>query len=224
MPRSCGLHASALVSATLRLQGIVATVVTILSLVSCSADTTQQKQPAARPPQPGKILAFYPGQAAVSPGDQAQVCYGVEDVTSVRLDPPVAEIRPLTSKCIWFKPPRTMDLTMIAVGADGKEIKESIRVTVKAGAAPTTTNAPAPSTGLIETFIATSGTIAPGGASTICYVLREPAKVTLDPSSGELGSDLRKCVLVRPAKTTVYTLRAAAGGNSDSATVTIKVE
>ncbi|MCC6264887.1 MAG: hypothetical protein IT169_15020 [Bryobacterales bacterium] len=179
-----------------------------------------------------KILSFYPGQPAFAPGDQAQVCYGVENALSVRLEPPVAEIRPLTTKCVWFKPTGSMKLTLVASGADGKEARGTIDITVKAGAPPAATVPPEETSGasipsggsLIETFVATTTSIPPGGGATVCYVLREPATVTLQPPSGELGGDLKKCILLRPTTTTTYTLTAAAGAKTDSATVTIRVE
>ena len=199
----------------------------ILLLASCA---TEPSKPASETeaPAPAKILSFYPGQPAVAPGDQAQFCYGVENAVSVRLEPPVEQIRPLTTKCVWFKPSGSMKLTLVATGADGKDVRASIDIAVKAGAPPATSVPVAPNGAregsLIETFIATATSIPPGGGSTVCYVLREPAAVTLQPPSGALGSDLRKCILLRPATTTTYTLTARAGEKSDSATVTIRVE
>ncbi len=176
-------------------------------------------------PQPAKILFFYPGQASVSPGDQAQVCYGVENATSVRLEPSLAEIRPLSNKCVWVTPTATTELTLIATGEDGKEVSEKLTVTVKAGSPSSTRTAPAEtSTRLIETFTATATTIPLGGGSTICYVLSEPATVRMSPAHGDLGNDQKKCVMVRPKETTTYTLKATGDGNSDTATVTIRVQ
>lgn len=210
---------------TLWIAGLVGLLVL---LAGCGSSETKapskQGAEAAKPAQP-KIVSFYPGQPAVAPGDQAQFCYGVENAVSVRLEPPVEEIRPLTSKCVWFKPSGSMKLTLIATGAGGEESRESIDITVRSGA-PSSMETPASSasTGIIETFIATATTVSPGGGSTICYVLREPATLTMQPASGDLGTDLKKCVLVRPKATTKYTLTARAGGRSDSATVTIRVQ
>ncbi len=207
---------------------LLAVVAGILLLGSCASEAPK---PAPRADARGsaKILIFYPGQPAVAPGDQAQFCYGVENAVSVRLEPPVEEIRPLTTKCVWFKPSGSMKLTLVATGADGKDVRASIDITVKAGAPPATrVPAEVPSGAsegsLIETFIATATSIPPGGGSTVCYVLRETAAVTLEPHSGDLGNDLRKCILLRPKATTSYTLTARAGEETDSATVTIRVE
>jgi hypothetical protein len=143
----------------------------------------------------------------------------------------VEEIRPLTTKCVWFKPESSMKLTLIATGADGRDVRETIDITVKAGAPPTTSTAPSsagpsPANGgsLIETFVATTTSIPPGGAATVCYALREPATVTMQPASGPLDRDLKKCILLQPKTTTTYTLSAKSGAKTDSASVTIRVQ
>lgn len=201
-----------------------ALLVTLLLLSGCARETPPAETSESQP-QAARILFFYPGQASVSPGDQAQVCYGVEHATSVRLEPALAEIRPLSNKCVWVEPNKTMDLSLIARGEDGTEVSESLTLTVKAGSPSTSHVAPEPtSKRLIETLAATATSISPGGGSTICYVLSEKAVVTMEPSSGDLGTDLKKCVLVRPNRTTTYTLTANAGGTSDKASVTIRVE
>lgn len=209
---------------------LIVTIAGMLLLISCSSENPRSGT-GVNDRAAAKILSFYPGQPAVSPGDQAQFCYGVENAVSVRLEPPVEEIRPLTTKCVWFKPAESMKLTLIATGADGKEVRESIDITVKAGAPPSTSVAPTGGistatngNSLIETFVATTTSIPPGGGATVCYVLREPATVSLQPASGELGGDLKKCILLRPKTTTRYTLTAKSGDKSDSASVTIRVQ
>ncbi len=200
----------------------------VLLLSACSS--SQPAAPAEKTELSAKINYFYPGQEAVPPGDSAQVCYGVENANTLRLDPPVVEVRPLSNKCVWFEPKQTMDLTLIATGPDGKEVSSKVQVSVLAGAPSRTRDAVpsassgAASTGVIETFVATSTQISAGGASTICYVLGKEATLTMSPSQGDLGKDLKKCVLVKPTSTTTYTLTANAGGVTDKASVTIKVQ
>lgn len=204
--------------------GILCLAAVVLLMAGCARESAPVDV-APPPPQAAKILFFYPGQASVSPGDQAQFCYGVENATSVRLEPSLAEIRPLSNKCVWVSPKATTELALIAVGEDGKEVREAITLTVKAGSPPTTRIEAEPAaTRLIETFMATASSVPSGGASTICYVLSEPAQLRMSPAQGDLGSDLRKCVLVRPKETTTYTLRATAGGITDAASVTIRVQ
>lgn len=200
----------------------------ILLLGSCTVQEPASP-PAERSPQPVKITAFYPGQPSVTPGEQAQFCYGVENAVSVRLEPPVAEIRPLTTKCVWFRPEKSMPLALIATGAGGEEIRETIQISVKAGAPRASSvnipeDAPSAENRLIEAFLATATHIPPGGTTTICYVLRESATLHLEPAMGDLGGDLKKCVIARPATTTRYTLTATASGETDTASVTIEVK
>lgn len=199
-------------------------------LLSCASEGPKTES-ATETPAAARIVSFYPGQPAVAPGDQAQFCYGVENAVSVRLEPAVEEIRPLTTKCVWFKPESSMKLTLIATGADGKDVRETIDITVKAGAPPTTSVAPANATppsanggSLIATFVATTTSIPAGGSATVCYELREPATVTMQPASGPLDRDLKKCILLQPKTTTTYTLSARAGAKTDSASVTINVQ
>ncbi|MCU0227982.1 MAG: hypothetical protein MUF01_10120 [Bryobacterales bacterium] len=187
--------------------------------------TAETAPPRPQAAQPAKILFFYPGQESVSPGDQAQVCYGVENATSVRLDPPLADIRPLSNKCLWVTVKSTTPLRLIAQGEDGAEVEATMTVAVKAGSPSSTRTAPeAPASTLIETFTASTTTVSPGGGATICYVLSEPATLQMSPSQGNLGSDLKKCVLVKPQQTTTYTLTANGGGKTDSVSITIRVQ
>jgi len=117
-----------------------------------------------------------------------------------------------------------MELALVATGEDGQEVREQVTVTVKTGSPSATQMAPAPaSSRLIETFAATATTVASGGASTICYVLSEPATLRMSPAPGNLGSGLKKCVMVRPRETTTYTLHASAAGVTDTASVTVRV-
>lgn len=207
--------------------GMAAAICLCLLLLSACGASEEAVGGGQREPSPARILFFYTGQAAVPPGDPAQVCYGVENATSVRLEPALAEIRPLSNKCIWVEAKETMELTLIAVGEDGKEVSAPVMVTVKAGAPsavreqPSQTESPS---GLIETFAATATQVPAGGVSTICYVVSRPAALSIEPSQGDLGSDLKKCVIVRPAATTTYTLTASADGVTDKASVTVRVQ
>lgn len=161
----------------------------------------------------------------MSPGDQAQVCYGVENATSVRLDPPLADIRPLSNKCLWLTVQSSTPLRLIAMGEDGKEVDATLTVKVKAGSPSSTRTAPeASASTLIETFTATTTTVAPGGSATICYVLSQSATLRMSPTQGDLGSDQKKCVMVKPQETTTYTLSATAGEKTDSVSITIRVQ
>lgn len=215
------------------LYGVVClTVVTLVTGVGCSSNrdgVTDERVGAAS----AQIHFFYAGQAAVPPGEPAQVCYGVENATRLYLEPALAEVRPLSSKCVWVNAKETTDLTLVAVGEDGKEVRATATVTVKAGApsstrtdasAPAATTATAAPAGIIETFVATATKVPAGGVSTICYVVSKPAFLTLEPPQGDLGSELKKCVIVKPTATTTYTLTAKADGKTENAKVTVSVE
>ncbi|MCW5981580.1 MAG: hypothetical protein KIT09_26075 [Bryobacteraceae bacterium] len=66
----------------------------------------------------------------VAPGQQVTVCYGVTDVVSVRLDPPVRELQPRSS-CFSVPVEKTTTFTVIAVDADNKEHTRRVTIKVK---------------------------------------------------------------------------------------------
>lgn len=204
----------------------VASAVLILC-VGCSSSRESATEGKTEPAS-ARILYFYAGQAAVPPGEPAQICYGVENATSLRLEPGLTDVRPLSSKCVWIEAKQTTDLTLVAVGEDGKEVRASATVTVRAGAPSSTrteeTAAGTPSSSIIETFAATASKVPSGGMSTICYVISKPASLSLEPAQGDLGSELKKCVIVKPTTTTTYTLTANADGKTETAKVTVRVE
>ena len=43
---------------------------------------------------PARILQFYAASGAVDAGENVTICYGVEDAKSVRIEPPVEELKP----------------------------------------------------------------------------------------------------------------------------------
>src|ERR1039457_3941246 len=67
-------------------------------LTGCSSPERRAEAPAAAaPPEPSaadaaRITQFYTTKAIVSRGDTALVCYGVENATTVWLEPPRQEL------------------------------------------------------------------------------------------------------------------------------------
>ena len=193
-------------------------VLLVLFTLACS-DSSREQRPAPAPPPPLKITQFYASAEVVAPGEPVLLCYGVENASAVRIEPGVEPIRPLYNRCVQVKPRSTVRYTFIATGVDGREARQSVNVIVRAAARPA--RAPQP-TGLIAAFVASATETGPGGPVTLCYELREPRPVRLDPGPGELPAADRKCVNVRPARTTTYTLRVE-GAEADQAELTIRV-
>ena len=62
------------------------------------------------------------------------------------------------------------------------------------------------------------------GGALLCYGVSNAAKVSIEPGVEPIKPALSHCLEVYPKKTTTYTLKAEdAGGNTKSATLTIRV-
>jgi hypothetical protein len=66
-----------------------------------------------------EILAFYAAPAAIRIGEAAQLCYGVSNAASVRLDPPVESLWPSYSRCLKVSPRKDTTYTLTAEDAQG---------------------------------------------------------------------------------------------------------
>jgi hypothetical protein len=73
---------------------------------------------------------LYVWPAEVAPGELASLCYGVEDATAVRIDPPVEALKPFASRCLSVSPAATTRYTLTATGASGAEVSRSLTLTV----------------------------------------------------------------------------------------------
>jgi hypothetical protein len=77
------------------------------------------------------ILALYATPGTLRRGQSAQLCYGVSNAKSVRLDPPVAPMWPSLSRCISITPDRTTAYTLTAEDAAGHTKSSSFRLEVR---------------------------------------------------------------------------------------------
>ncbi len=64
----------------------------------------------------GEILfsTFSADSGLLKRGDHTQLCYGVENAKTVKLDPPVASLKPTYRNCIEIAPTRTTTYTITA--------------------------------------------------------------------------------------------------------------
>jgi hypothetical protein len=76
------------------------------------------------------ILSFYAAPGAVRPGDSFELCYGVSNASSVKLDPPVASVWPSLSRCVSVTPKKTTTYTLIATDSAGHSKSATLTVTV----------------------------------------------------------------------------------------------
>ena len=88
-------------------------------------------RPVGTHPGPVRILQFYASVGAVSPGEKAQLCYGVENARSVRISPPTQGVYPSINHCVEIEPEHTTHYTMLAEGYDGAVATKSFTLAVR---------------------------------------------------------------------------------------------
>ncbi len=78
-----------------------------------------------------KFSTFSAGAGLLSPGETTQLCYGVLNAKTVKLDPPVEPAKPTYYHCVDISPRKTTTYTITATDAKGNSKSESITVQVK---------------------------------------------------------------------------------------------
>jgi hypothetical protein len=81
----------------------------------------------------GEIIfsVFSADSGLLKRGDHTQLCYGVENARTVRLDPPVAQLKPVYRSCIEIAPTTTTTYTITADDGKGHTKSESLTVRVR---------------------------------------------------------------------------------------------
>ena len=77
-----------------------------------------------------RILQFYASTGAVTKGERAVVCYGVENAREVKLEPEVKKLEPSTNRCFSVTPASNTIYTLIAEGYDGQQVSASFAISV----------------------------------------------------------------------------------------------
>jgi hypothetical protein len=77
-----------------------------------------------------KFVTLEAADATVRPGQTTELCYGVVNATSVKIDPPIEDIKPSSRHCMEIAPKKTTTYTVTASDAKGnsKSLKLTIRV------------------------------------------------------------------------------------------------
>ncbi len=78
-----------------------------------------------------KILAFYATPGTIRRGSKAQLCYGVSNSKSLRIEPPVGDIWPSFSRCVDVAPASDTEYKLIAEDAAGHRAIASTVVRVQ---------------------------------------------------------------------------------------------
>jgi hypothetical protein len=159
-----------------------------------------------------KITQFYATSAEITDAEHDTICYGVENASSVRIEPPVTSLTPSLTRCFWVEPKQDTTYNLIAEGHDGSQDSASFQLRVK----------PAPPSIL---FMAVSSKeIVKGDALTVCYGVDHAERVRLDPIGLSMPASKKSCVRLYPPGSMKFTLVASgAAGVTDRSHFDVKV-
>ncbi len=76
-----------------------------------------------------KIISFYATPGQIQRGDTVDMCYGVSNAKSVKLDPAVANVWPSVDRCMQVSPKKTTTYTFTA--DDGKGNTKTAQLTIE---------------------------------------------------------------------------------------------
>lgn len=78
-----------------------------------------------------KFTTFEAADAAVRPGQTTELCYGVVNATTVKIDPPIEQLKPTSRHCMEISPKKTTTYTITAADAKGNSRTLSLTIRVK---------------------------------------------------------------------------------------------
>jgi hypothetical protein len=78
-----------------------------------------------------EIISFYAMPGIIRRGDSSQLCYGVSNAKSVRLDPPGGTVWPSLNRCFAITPRKDTTYTLTAEDANGNSKNASFTLKVQ---------------------------------------------------------------------------------------------
>jgi type IV pilus biogenesis protein CpaD/CtpE len=184
------------------------------ALLSACASPPKRTGVAPETPDPGaKITQFYSTQAKVARGENALLCYGVDNATAVWLEPPRHELSAALSRCVEISPDTDTTYKLTAEGEDGKSVTRELKVTVSSARAK------------IVNVNVSALEVKPGDLVSVCYTVANARAVTIEPLRFRGGPAAKGCVTDQPRKSTTYTISALGQeGEKDQERVTVQVK
>jgi len=70
-------------------------------------------------------------KGVVQPGEVAHICYGIVDAKTVKIDPPVEQLKPSYLHCFEVRPRKTTTYTITAADAAGHTASQQLTIQVK---------------------------------------------------------------------------------------------
>ena len=77
------------------------------------------------------ILSFYASPTMIRRGESAQLCYGVANARTVKLEPQSQPVWPSTAHCVDVSPVKSTIYTLTIEDVGGKTLSQDIEVTVR---------------------------------------------------------------------------------------------
>lgn len=78
-----------------------------------------------------KFTTFGADSAVLNPGEHTELCYGVLNAKTVKLDPPVEQAKPTYHHCVDIAPKQTTTYTITAADSKGNSKSESVTIRVR---------------------------------------------------------------------------------------------
>jgi hypothetical protein len=201
-------------SGCLGCQAIYMLVLAVTFSVGCTQiDRATPRAHRTKIQDPVRITQFYATKPALPRGEEALLCYGVENATAVRLTPAIESIWPALSRCVTISPAKTTTFTLVAEGHAAKTTSQSVTVTV---------TEPLPR----FTDLSISAKEVPAGeVVAFCFKATDAVAVRGKPGYFQLGgSPQSDCLVNQPRHTTLYRITIeGAGGQTDDASITVRV-
>jgi hypothetical protein len=166
---------------------------------------------------------FYAAEPVITRGESVLLCYGVENTKSVRIEPPVEDLKPSFNRCFSIAPQKTAEYKFIATGDDGNEVSQRVEVRVEGiKHVEHVRHHQEDGTGLIASFSVDPKQVTAGQDVNVCYNAIGADTVKLTPGL-TVGSAKMGCLKNAVSQTTTFTLEATKGGKTERKSVEVKV-
>jgi hypothetical protein len=78
-----------------------------------------------------KILNFYAVPGTIARGGSGELCYGVANAATVRIEPHVEDVKPSLTRCFSIRPAASTTYTLTAADDHGHQESSSAKVVVR---------------------------------------------------------------------------------------------
>jgi hypothetical protein len=181
-------------------------------LTACSGPATRTAAPVAVP-QSAAITQLYSTRDRVEKGENALLCYGVENAAAVWMEPPRRELSAALTRCVEVSPERDTTYRLTAVGADGKPVTREVKIGVGSARVK------------ILNLTVSAIQVKPGDLVSVCYTVENAHAVEIAPIGYHGGPKAKGCASDQPRKSKTYVVSArGAGGDTDEERVTVQVK